>query len=430
MCLRLNSGNRTDQPKRELILLANPLLMFSQYDALATDLVGDWGIQTDQWGNILGNPSNWLTFHEDRTVTGNINGTIDGIWYVVANYYTDFLAPDNYSIVIETDEGMMENVFTFTPGRAAELEIKIGKKYQCFTHVNKDLVELIKKSNFIPLGTWTSTKVTAIGETTMTTNYSVTLNDDYTFTAKLDRQLQGTWIARKMPDAEDSTPTYSYYLIPDGSKDEIYCQIVTYNDEPQFIITYYAPMEGKQFYFDKLTEETAKLVEKGNTFLVGNWLSYNYYIRNMEDYSIVNEQIQSEDYSLTFHSSGTFTGSLHSNISGTWEYKDFYLRNDSDGQYCEWEYEVSSQASYLYSVKHTRTDEQTISMVIQHPENESLEIIYSFRKIPLTIDDIPPIFMEYYDLYKRGTYTIEDLARSCSFGMPMVTRYLELLEGN
>ena len=429
MCLRHNLSGETTQPEKELILLSKPLLLFSQYDSLNDKLVGNWGITTDQWGNILGNPGNWLTFRADRTVSGNLNGAIEGVWYVVANYYTSFLAPDNYSILIESNNGEINHVLTFTPGTKSSLDVRIGAAIHRFSPTSEKVLEQLNMANTMLLGTWTSTNVTSRGETnTFTTDYSVTLNDDYTFTAKLDQELHGTWILQEIPDPADGAPNYRYNLLPEGSKSKIYCQLQAYWDDPRFVITFYEPWEATQVNFQNLSEETAKLVMQGTTFPVGKWLSYDYYIRNMHDYSIIEDHIQCEDYSLTFHPNGTWSASLHCDISGGWEYHDFrrsYAGNDS---YCEWRYNIQSETSPFGSRENIRTDEQTFFIIIQHPENEDWEIVYSFRKEPLTVDDIPPVFMEEYPNYKNGSYTITELARMYDFGIPMVNRYLALLE--
>ena len=428
MCLRHNRSGDTSQPEKQLILLSKQLLMFSQYESLNNDLVGDWGIKTDQWGNILGNPGNWLTFRPDRTVTGNLNGAIDGVWYVTANYYTNFLEPDEYSILIENSDGEMKHVLTFTPGGKPTLDVRIGRARHSFSHINENELDQVKIANSIHLGTWTSTKLRYRGETeTFCSEYSVTLNEDFTFTARLDREIHGVWILQEIPYTSGSS-SYRYNLIPDGSKSKIYCQLLSYQDDPQLLITHYEPWEATQVHFIKMTEEATKYITLGNTFPVGNWLSYDYYIRNSQDYSIVEDHVQSEDYSLTFHPDGTLTAALHYSVSGSWSYYDFNRHYEDDSPYYEWRYEITAHNNAFRSSEDIRCDELTFFIIIQHPENENWEIVYRFRKVPLTVDDIPTTFMDEYAHYKNGNYNIQDLAICYAFGLPMVNRYLTLLE--
>ena len=388
MCLRHNLSGATTQPEKELILLSKQLLLFSQYNSLNDKLVGNWGITTDQWGNILGNPGNWLTFRADRTVSGNLNGAIEGVWYVVANYYTSFLAPDNYSILIESNNGEINHVLTFTPGTKSSLDVRIGAAIHRFSPSSEKALEQIKIANEIHLGTWTSTEVQYLGQTErMTSDYSVTFHADGTFTANLGNEFKGSWMLRRIVDAIDNdwtngneNPTYMYYMFADGLSDEIYCEVTEWSDRFHFIIHNFGPMDGRQIEFVQYSEEEYSLMMQHDTYLIGTWPARSYYIKNNVDNTRTEDE-HPENHFFTFHEDGTFTALLEEEMAGIWEFEDLDYSETSTGNYWELDYLLTFDGQSEPMRIHVELkDTVDFWIYMPLPENGDYEIVAGFPK--------------------------------------------------
>ncbi len=390
MCLRLNRSGDLNTPEKELILISGQLLLFSQYDDLRYDLGGDWGIAYDQWANILGNLGNWLTFRDDRTVIGNLNGTVDGIWHVVPVYTVDLSSPSEYIIMIENHAGDEVQLLkgTLSASRGYSLDFVIGRSRQSFAPINEKALEQVKIANTIHLGTWTSTEVQYQGETERTTSeYSVTFNDDGTFTANLGKELSGAWGVRDISDAGDKiwtngndSPTYRYYMFADGL-DEIYCEVDARSDRKHFIIHNFELMDGRQIDFVQYSEDEFVLMNQRDTYPIGTWLPSSYYVDNKLDGTRM-EDTQVENHPFIFHEDGRFTAVLEEEMTGSWEFEDLEFMDTSIGQYWEMDYLLTfdGQAEPMRIHIELREDVPEFFIYMPHPEKENYEIVAGFRK--------------------------------------------------
>lgn len=390
MCLRHDPSGKLNQPKKQLVLLSGQMLMFSQYDRLNDDLIGDWGIKTE-WGQFVGNPGNWLTFHDDRTVTGELNGSVDGIWHVIPVYsYGNWQVPSGYKVMIENNTGETSQLLTgsldIKSGRT--LSFRTGRSVQSFTHIGQQALEQIKTSNEIHLGTWTSTEVLHLGKTEKATSeYSVTFNADGTFTAKIGKQLHGTWGVRDITDAKDkdwtngnSSPVYKYYMFVDGLKEEVYCEVDARLDRKTFVIHNYQPLDGREIRFVQYSEEEYGLMMQRDTYLVGKWTAGSFYINNTAD-NTRTEDPQPENHFFTFNADGTFTAFLNEESSGTWEFDRLDYEDTSTGQYWVLHYLLTftgSTQAVRIQVQHGDIPEFWLYMPC--PEANSYEITAGFQK--------------------------------------------------
>lgn len=390
MCLRHDPSGKLNQPSKELVLLSGQTLMFSQYDRLNGDLIGDWGIKTE-WGMFVGNPGNWLTFHDDRTVTGKLNGSVDGIWHVIPVYsYGNWQNPTGYKILIENNAGDTSHLLTGSLDLRSEktLSFSIGRNVQSFIRIGQQALEQIKIANEIHLGTWTSTEVLHHGKTERTTSeYSVTFNADGTFTAKIGKQLHGTWGVRDITDAKDkdwtngnSSPVYMYYMFVDGLKEEVYCEVDARRDRKTFVIHNYQPLDGREIDFVQYSEEEYGLMMQRDTYLVGKWTARSFYIKNTAD-NTRTEDPQPENHFFTFNADGTFTAFLNEEISGTWEFDRLDYEDTSTGQYWVLNYLLTftgSTQAVRIQVQHGDIPEFWLYMPC--PEANGYEITAGFQK--------------------------------------------------
>ena len=390
MCLRLNRSGSMNTPEKELILISGQLLMFSQYDNLRFDLVDDWGITSDQWGNILGNLGNWLTFRDDRTVVGNLNGTVDGIWHVVPVYTLDLSSPSEYIIMIENKAGDEAQLLkgTLSTSRGYSLDFVIGRSLQSFAPINEKALEQVKIASTIHLGTWTSTEIQYQGETERASSeYSVTFNADGSFTANLGKELSGTWGVRDISDAGDKiwtngndSPTYRYYMFVDGL-DEIYCEVDARLDRKQFIIHNFELMDGRQINFVQYSEDEFVLMSQRDTYPIGTWFPSSYYVDNKLD-GTRREDTQVENHPFIFHEDGRFTAVLEEEMTGSWEFEDLKFMDTSIGQYWEMDYLLTfdGKAEQMRIHIELREDGSEFFIYMPHPEKENFEIVAGFRK--------------------------------------------------
>lgn len=48
---------------------------------------------------------------------------------------------------------------------------------------------------------------------------------------------------------------------------------------------------------------------------------------------------------------------------------------------------------------------------------------------PVTIEDIPTIFLKHYPKYKKGEINKKELSRLCDLSYPTIYKYLRIVEG-
>ena len=384
MCLRHDPTGQLNQPEKQLVLLSSQLLLFGQYD-MNKILVHDWGITNDQWGNIQGNPGNWFTFRDDRTVIGNLNGAVDGIWHVIPVYSTGLWhTPSDYIILIENNAGAGPEVITATlyTSSGNGLRIRVGNVYQTFGRFSEKALEQVKIANEIHLGTWTSTEVEYQGETERkTSDYSVTFNADGTFTANLGKELHGSWMLRNIVDAKDKdwtngneNPTYMYYMFADGLKDKIYCEVTGWSDRDHFIIHNFELMDGRRLEFVKYSDEEHNLMMQRNTYLLGTWPASYYYVENTAENTRTEDE-HPEDHYFTFHEDGTFTAQLEEEMGGAWEFADLHFMETSLGDYWELDYLLTFDGQSESIRIHVELTEDAYFWIrVPLPEKDGFEI--------------------------------------------------------
>ena len=390
MCLRHDPSGKLNQPKKQLVLLSGQMLMFSQFDSLKKDLVGDWGIGTE-WGIYVGNPGNWLTFLDDRTVTGKLNGSVDGIWHVIPVYsYGNWQNPTGYKILIENNAGESSQLLTgsLSLKSGTSLDFRTGRTMQSFVPIGEKALEQIKLANEIHLGTWTSTEVLYQGKTEKTTSeYSVTFNADGTFVAILDKEVRGTWGVRDITDANDkdwtngnSSPIYMYYMFVDGLKKEVYCEVDARLERKHFIIHNYEPMDKRTIDFVQYSEEEYALMMQRDTYLVGKWTAGSYYIKNSADGTRTEDE-HPENHFFAFNADGTFTAFIDREFTGTWEFDRLSYQDTSTGQYWEFTYLLtfsgSEQPVWIY-IQHSDAPEFWLYMPCS--DADGYEITAGFQK--------------------------------------------------
>lgn len=391
MCLRHNPDGKLEQPEKELVMLSKrQILMFSQYDSLDSGLVGDWGISMSQWGLATGNTSHWLTFQADRTVSGWLNGTVEGSWHIAPVYSTNWRTPSSYKIVIENNAAEKSPVLlkgTLTTSKNDGLRIQTDGVWETFCGIDEGTLEAVKLATQVHLGTWTSATIMSPGgQEKATTEYSVTFHNDNTFTANLGKEIKGNWAFREFTEpnqpGDNKTRIYRYFMYAKGIQEKIYCEVDARLEEPVFVIYQCPLLEDSQVNFEKFTEEEAAYQSQGATYLIGNWTSFSYRVINDADYSLSPESISTEDYSVTFRKDGTFTAKLDQEMTGTWEYSRLEKDDDdSGGSGYLWYYALTFDETNQFEWVYVRPgDNPDIFIYVPHPDDQNCRISYEFRK--------------------------------------------------
>lgn len=327
--LQVNSGSDTVLPEIMLVLGARKQnLYLTQYEEATEVLASDWGITTNKWGSPMGNMANWLTFREDRTVTGYLNGPLDGVWHLVPLFSSSspINNPTLFGIWIAPYGAEKEEWIQATLSTADETTLKVKLDIQqTFAPITAQDFKQILAARQIVLGTWTSTDIRYMGDVEeYTTDYSVTFQEDGTLTANFGKEQAGTWAV------SDIDGYYGYDLYFDGHDERVYCNIDSRNTDPEdAVLSIYGPpqMNDRNVYFARLNEEQAALSLQGPTLPVGNWIST--YVTRIHNTTREQDGMRTRAYSLSFNQDGTFTAMLDTDISGTWEYKTMHLNDDS-----------------------------------------------------------------------------------------------------
>ena len=333
MWLQTFSDSDSIMPEKMLVMYATKQQIYlAQYEEAAELLASRWKVAMDKWGSADGNMANWLHFQKDRTVTGHLNGPVEGRWLLVpiVGMNATIADPSTFGVVIfPTDEEAKPFQCTLYPEGDVTLKMDLNDYHHTFEPATTHDIDAAKAASQIPLGTWTSTVVKYLGEVVeYTTDFSITFLDDGTFTAALGRAYTGTWRVEEI----DKSGFYRYWLYYDGSRNEVYCTIDSRNEEPENaqLITY-DPRTDENMEFAKLNEDEVSQVLQGPTLPIGEWSSYN--LLRIENGTEARESIRTREYSVTFHEDGTFTAMLDEEICGTWKYETMHHDSSTSFEY-------------------------------------------------------------------------------------------------
>lgn len=220
--------------------------LFVDNAELAPHMVGTW--VTSAEGNVY-----TLTLNEDRTFTADFGEEISGIWqlrfpYVSNGYRYGGLALSyerNGETITTTDtafdlgsedttiEEYVSNYFYI----GAHINDELG--YEQFQKMDEETIEKLRsaldKGAEVVLGDWTSVTKSIYyydgrdREETETTDYSISLRKDGTFTLKLEEEKTGTW---RFDDArvDEWSTSYSYALTFDGETESKYSNLYVQQD--------------------------------------------------------------------------------------------------------------------------------------------------------------------------------------------------------
>ena len=379
-----------DDEKFLYIVASDGVIMFTQNQEAVSSLVGSWGVDQNEWGVKQGNLRNWITFRDDRTVSGNLNGSFDGVWHlvpIIGRYAT------NYGIVIEyTEDGEVQLLQGKLFMDDLTLQFDVDDTYNYFRAISEDELTNIQVIRSQLLGSWTSLYISENyhcspqNAENFTSEYSIAFQDDGSFTAILDggKTYTGTW-DMFLVAAEQGTVIHdsSYYLYFDGQRGHAYCQLDTFSGDTYLTISQYPNANGNNLFF--VTEEKSEEYQFGSSLIVGDWTSY--YISHSDPETGSWENVFTADHSLTFHDDGTFTGLLDKEVAGTWTYAESstvfeYAPTGEVSENPVWHYKLTFQGE---SATKSLTVEKIgsclrFSLDIPDPENEDQQRYIDMRK--------------------------------------------------
>lgn len=273
-----------------------------------------------------------VTFREDGTFTARLGEeNFEGTWYFdnvnVSDYSTSYSYQWKYK---ESDSTLYhismysENDITMTmPGKDRE-----SRSLSCMRNTAENK-EALAEAAVLPLGKWISISVDQWNATTgtstnrATTEYSVEIFEDGTFTANLDQQIRGRWRFTQL-DEYETGKAYNYSCTLELTDDsDMRFSIV---QGGTLDLSYYTEEDSYSFRFTQMDEtEKAALeaeMEKARLLPVGTWVSHTYTRWNSTTQQGSDEP--HSGYTLTFSADGTLTGTLEQPINTTWQLSDVY----------------------------------------------------------------------------------------------------------
>lgn len=300
------------------------------------------------WSNISSNQIIYITLLSDWTFTGCWGGSErSGTW---------LLSPSSGSLcglqIFYSENGKNIMCHGGLEGRpvnnqdseqnpdACSLWIQTSKHYaQSFRKIpQEELLPIMNAGNQVILGTWDSKSVrTYAGNDTkryLVTDYTLTVNEDGTFTLVTDRRISGTWILREC----NGFDKYSYtFTSSAGDTYEVSCSggELSFGYRTQSKYTTY--LSFVQYDEDQWTAYLA-----GPELLPGNYASRKITWKDKDS----GEPMEREEtgYRLTILPDGTVTGILHQPVTGTWFYNNL----------------VDEGYSYIFWMDHTPPEQLSI----------------------------------------------------------------------
>ena len=301
-------------------------MVFSQYRQVAPVAVGTWS-------GINGGKITYITLNEDLTFTSNIETFPSGTWQLapggglgvgsVQLFYTD----ENGRHV--SDLGYFDDELSYIPDVEADmpdLEMVLNAPRSndmwCLRKLQPELLQpLMDKGSGMIVGTWDSKSIRSFaGEDTAThiqTGYTLTVNDDGTFTMMADKQVNGTWVTDGSSTSGGNVYYNYLFTYPGSAKSGE--RIALYPNSGELSFCYKAE-KVKYVNFVQYNENQWAAFLEGPNLLPGSYVSGKivWYDKNTGD---PREEIQT-DYTLTIGEDGTVMGMLHKPVSGTWFYDD------------------------------------------------------------------------------------------------------------
>ena len=190
-----------------------------------------------------------------------------------------------------------------------------------------DLYPADEEGHRLLAGLWESTRIISRTENgdllkdESTNAYSITFMEDGTFTAVLDKELQGTWMFYKKSLGLNDSANYHYILCFDDGAYE--ARALLYGDELS-VYTQDQPTSNKVEFIAMTEEAIAKreaLRAEVANLVSGEWTGTYGSLQNL---AVGSDEIEAYqqifDYSITFAEDGTFTATLDQDYTGTWTF--------------------------------------------------------------------------------------------------------------
>lgn len=331
------------EPKNLLYILYpnGDQVLLAQNDTLAEQLIA-----AGSWGAEGGTGMFHLTFHEDRRVTGDLEGEFEGTWQLMpmtqmmdfpcCGFFIQYdrngetvslmgtIRPSNNALYSTTFEN-------FSPG---VLSITIANRRTEFEPMDMDVIEAKGKQmqdgpNRI-LGTWSSlyhrklTDGPAIDKSLL--GYSITFHSDNTFTGFVGKEISGTWRYNDS-SGDDNSGSHSYYAQLDG-ENYAYRVNLEYHENQYSELRFWGrttdPNNNRMLILSKLSEAEKDMIHS----FIGKWTSTR---EDFSNYDTGEERMTSTmDYSFELFEDGTFTAYDGAEIKGTWSVA--YLHYNDDGK--------------------------------------------------------------------------------------------------
>ena len=140
-----------DQEDSLYFVVGDIWVELSKNSRYVSEVVGNWGIGDNGWGIRTGNCAFWLSFQPDRTVTGYMDGPIEGTWH---------LEPlgNNCGIYVkyEKDEETEWLQLLFFPGKedTGPTLCPLDAKWVKFIKVSEAELDVIKLPTEVFASTW------------------------------------------------------------------------------------------------------------------------------------------------------------------------------------------------------------------------------------------------------------------------------------
>lgn len=372
-------------------------------DAVGKALVGTWSAWSQ--GSIYN-----INFLEDRSFTADIDGEISGFWQPRQSYANyDGGSIDVHIMLSYLKDGEEHSEFATLNGFREGLSQKLLADSMAFavdvkgtySHFGLDakefLTETAKTADSAHLGTWTSTESIVSTpnyetygsdeESDLSTEYSIVFNEDGSFSAKLNREIEGQWSLREIR-REYMGVCMVYNLTAPGISDYSYFQMYDSGDGYAYIS--YTDNVSANYSFKQMNEEEIAawndLAENAPGMVVGEWFSTG------------------EDFKAVFSEDGTFTISSGTapemyNYNGYWYFNTI---SEHQGEY-----------TYLYDIEY---DIETIMETEGSDNTEDTEFAAVMANLEAAMDAVgaePAEHLTYREDYalrlevKDGLYTLE-----------------------
>ena len=302
-----------------------------------------------------------VTFLSDGTFTASAGKDFSGTWVYNESRGDKTNGSHEYYLYIQGDRFPCNMVLEYTESHVPQLSIRSRSTVQGdgrILYLNKRSSQQDRMARALA-GTWTSIYEdirTTDSDRINTMAYSLTFNEDGTFTGYDGTDLKGTWIYERTR----SETVYQYNLFLNGQTQE-YASITMYDhseDGDETTIDYRtrsAETGIRYISFIKYTPEDLEIAKLGPTYILGEWTS------------------DTDGYSITICEDGTFTANLTTKIQGTWSFR----RYEPDSTYC-YDFAFPGQFEYGDRTMYAHIDENRLTFRIYHTEDD--DEFYSMQR--------------------------------------------------